>query len=113
MNWNDAQKIAHDLNKYEAKDEDFFDLREDLNWASLRYSNLRFKWYVSDIDKKKDLDQERTASHNSLISCWNALCRYMNNQNIELNSKALFPNDRKNIGDLACFFCAIIGIMSR
>jgi len=113
MNWNDAQRIANELIKHESKDEDFIELRQDFFIASLRYSNLRFKWYFTDMENKKEMDKERTAAHNSLISCWNALCRYMNNQGIELASNALFPNDRKNIGDLACYLCAIIGIMSR
>ena len=113
MNWNDAQKIVNEITKYNTKDEDLIDLRDDFYQACLRYSNLRFKWYFSDLDKKKEMDKERTAAHNALISSWNVLCRYMNNQNIECNSKELFPNDRKNIGDLACYLCAIIGIMSR
>jgi len=81
--------------------------------ASLRYFNLRFKWYFADMNKKKEMDQERMAAHNALIGSWNALCRYMNNHNIVLDSRALFPNDRKDIGDLACYCCVIIGIMSR
>lgn len=113
MNWNDAKIIINELLKYETKDEDLLELRQDFLWASLHYSNLRFKWYFADMDEKKEMDQERTAAHNALIGYWNALRRYMNNQNIKLDSKTSLPNDRKNIGDLACYCCAIIGTISR
>ena len=36
--------------------------------TAIRYAQIRVAWYLSDPEGKKELDEERTRTHNVLIS---------------------------------------------
>lgn len=68
---------------------------------------------MSNEEERKELDEIRTISHNSLIDACNILSRNMekSGENIEWRKK--LGNDRKVIGDFACFVNFVLGLRAR
>jgi hypothetical protein len=65
------------------------------------------------MDDPVELDQERTIAHNAFISSCDILAGNM----VELNEDASWPkrigNNRKEIGDFACWIHLIFGLKAR
>lgn len=108
MTYSDAEKIYLSL-----KDTSLLKLKTDLILSSIRYSRLRVDWRFADFEEKKILDQERTVAHNSFIDCCNILSRNMTKANEDTKWRDYLGNDRKTIGDFACYLNCIWGIEAR
>lgn len=80
---------------------------------AVRYAHLRVDWYLADLTNRFEIDVERTRAHNAFIDSCNILSRNMQLSNEDISWRALIGNDRKQIGDFACFIHAIIGIKAR
>ncbi|MBN1213429.1 MAG: hypothetical protein JXA92_12730 [candidate division Zixibacteria bacterium] len=113
MNWDKAVRIAQEIMACKTSDTDFIDLRDDFITVAVRYSGLRVKWYIADSEKRREMDQERSAAHDALVSTYNAFVRYMGKINPDMAQRENLPQDRKSIGDFACYLCAWIGILAR
>ncbi|NVO03755.1 MAG: hypothetical protein HXX09_13745 [Bacteroidetes bacterium] len=89
------------------------DLKYQLFKAAIRYANIRAEWIFLDLEQRKDQDPERTAAHNRFIDSCNIIARNMKNTNEDISWAEILKQDRKDIGDFACFITAIIGIQNR
>ena len=49
----------------------------DLVFSAVEYARIRTDWYLSDKDRRIELNERRKASHESLIECCNILSREM------------------------------------
>ncbi len=89
-------------------------LADSLIRSAVRYARIRCDWYLSSTEQRIDLDAERTAAHNALISNCDIMARNMFKAG-EDNSwrHRIGGNDRKQIGDFACLMQAVIGILAR
>lgn len=82
--------------------------------SAIRYASIRTDWYLSSVEQRIELDIERSAAHNVLISNCDILARNMLKAG-EDNSwrHKIGGTDRKQIGDFACVLHAVIGIKAR
>lgn len=108
MNYDTAYKIYKQIET--TKEIEF---KEDLIKSAARYARIRVDWYLSDIEKQKEMDQSRTLAHNALIDACNILSRCMAKAEEDVSWRELIGNDRKDIGDFACYLHCIIGLKAR
>ena len=80
---------------------------------AVRYSRIRVDWYLSNLEERNELEEERIITHNELISACDILSRNMLESGESNEWKVKIGNDRKVIGDFACLLYAILGINAR
>lgn len=88
-------------------------LKEDLIHSAVRYARIRTDWFLADTETRRDMDGRRTAAHNALIDACNILSRNMAKKGEEISWRASLGDDRKGIGDFACYLHCILGLPAR
>ncbi len=58
-------------------------------------------------------DRQRTAAHNAFIDAANILSRAMGQAGQDNEWRRVLGDDRKVIGDFACFLVAHLGVLAR
>lgn len=81
--------------------------------SAIRYAQIRVEWYFTNPEERIELDKERSRAHEALISNCDALARNMKSEGEDDSWRTKLGDERKKIGDFACFVHAIIGISSR
>lgn len=89
------------------------ELKHELIALSVRYARLRADWYLANPDERLVLDTARTAAHNALIDATNILARAMVKAGEDASWRRRLGEDRKGIGDWACYAHAHFGILAR
>jgi len=64
-------------------------------------------------DDGAELDQARRISHNAFIDTCNILSRNMIKEGEDASWRRLLGNDRKAIGDFACYLTCILAVQAR
>lgn len=108
MTFEEANKIFIELNESSLKT-----FVNSLIKSGLRYSHIRAEWWLLKPDERVKLDQERTIAHNAFISSCDILARNMGNRNEDTLWRKKIGNDRKEIGDFACWIHLIMGLKAR
>lgn len=80
---------------------------------AINYSRLRIEWVISDLEKRKEIDEERTYAHNAFISSCDALARNMKEGGEDNSWRIRIGTDRKDIGDFAVLLNAVMGLKAR
>ena len=81
--------------------------------TAIRYARIRADWYfISDAEKNSNEDL-RTRTHNALIDSCNILSREMIKAGEDASWRMELGNDRKEIGDFACYVHCFLGLSSR
>lgn len=88
-------------------------LKSELFECAIRYANIRAEWYFMSDEEKRNTDDLRTSTHNALIDACNILSREMIKSNEDANWRMELGNDRKEIGDFACYVQCFLGLTSR
>jgi len=88
-------------------------LKNSLYDYAVRYSRLRVDQVLSDNEQRKIIDEERTRAHNAFIDACNILSRNMIKNAEDANWRKQLGNDRKVIGDFACYINYILGLKAR
>lgn len=94
-------------------DREFLELRRELFLACVNYSRIRTNWFLTERESRKMQDQYRTKAHNRVIDACNCLSRYMAGISEDNSWRRAIGDDRKNIGDFACYVHAYLGILAR
>lgn len=98
----------------EAKlDADSADLFRNLITAAVKYSQSRAKWPLWDREKRIAEDSSRTSRHNQVIDSFNILARYLKMQGKPATWRDVLGDDRKRIGDFACYLVFIGSLNAR
>ena len=63
--------------------------------------------------ERMEADKGRTIKHNAFIDSLNILTRLLNSDGISTPWREQLGDDRKRIGDFACFVAYIVGISNR
>lgn len=88
-------------------------LLDDLVDYAIRYARIRTDWNRVNLDERGELEESRTRVHNLLIEACNILSRNML-KNAEDNTwRKMLGDDRKVIGDFACYIHYILGLRAR
>ena len=100
-------------------DEDAWELYDELMEYAVEYANIRAGWFRMSREERREADEGRTRTHDTLISKFNQLARYLENmgQDITWREKLGYteenPYHRKRIGDMGCWLAFVAGIISR
>jgi hypothetical protein len=88
-------------------------LKMDLFRKAVAYARIRSEWFFHDTEQRKEQDRVRTLAHNAFIDACNILSRNMAKVGEDNKWREMLTNDRKTIGDFACWLHALIGISMR
>jgi hypothetical protein len=88
-------------------------LRKELLLKALEYARIRAQQMVSSLEQRKEIDQRRTIAHNAFIDACNIMSRSMGMNDEENSWRAELGDDRKLIGDFACYVHCFLGIEAR
>ncbi len=111
----DAMKIYSELVESIEKCtmEDKLDFWNDFLKKAAKYTKIRADWEHMSKEEKMDADSGRTAAHNSLIAATNILSRIAEKEGVDNSWRSELGDDRKRVGDFACFVTYITGISNR
>ncbi|ETP71662.1 hypothetical protein UYO_2418 [Lachnospiraceae bacterium JC7] len=93
--------------------EDKIDFWNSFIEKSSRYTFIRNQWETMTNEERAKADDSRTMAHNSLIASINVLARLAEKENKDNSWRNYLGDERKRIGDFACFVSYITGISNR
>lgn len=108
MNMNTAEEIYSAINATKLAN-----LRYELVMSAINYARMRTDWELSSLEQRRAMDGDRTICHNALISNCDILSRNMKNAGEDIEWRRTMGDDRKEIGDFACFLHCMLGIEAR
>ena len=88
-------------------------LRKDLILKAIAYAQIRAQWQLYTYEQRRELDQTRTLAHNAFIDACNIMSRNMGKHGEDNSWRALLGDDRKTIGDFACYVHCFVGMEAR
>ena len=94
-------------------DSDVKEIWDDLIQNSIEYAAIRSKWLTYTKDERREKDPTRTAKHNVVISSFNMLSRYLQKDGKDIKWREQLGDERKRIGDFACYIAFIFGLNAR
>ncbi len=89
------------------------DLKADLVEAAVRYARIRVDWLLADAETQCRIGEDRTPAHNAFIVACDILSRNMTGNGEDGSWRDELGQDRKRIGDFACYLHCLIGISAR
>ena len=101
------------------KDLDAVELYEELIAVATRYAAIRAGWQQLSREEKMDRDPSRTSCHNSVITHFNMLARYLKMQGKQAKWRDLLGYEeddkyfRKTIGDFGCYLVFVNSLCAR
>ncbi len=93
--------------------EDKKDFWDDFLMKAADYTYVRNKWEFMTLPEKMEADAERTATHNLFITSVNIISRIAEKEGVDNSWREELGENRKRIGDFACFVAYITGISNR
>ena len=103
----------------ELDDADAKELYDELVKTATRYARFRGEWPLMSKSEKMEIDDRRTSCHNSVITKFNMLARYLKSIGKEARWRDALGYEeddrinRKSIGDFACYIVFINSLNSR
>jgi len=88
-------------------------LRDQLYHAAARYAGLRADWALADPADRAALDGPRRSAHDAFIDDCNILSRSMVACGESINWRRELGDDRKNLGDFACWLTLSLALSAR
>jgi len=88
-------------------------LRMELFNKALDYARIRAQWMVVSLEQRREMEQRRTLAHNAFIDACNIMSRNMGKNDEDNSWRADLGDDRKIIGDFACYIHCFIGLEDR
>ena len=88
-------------------------LKEQLVRAAVAYARVRTDWQLVSRQERLEMDSRRTALHDVFIDACNILSRTMTKAGEGAEWRKRLGDDRKAIGDLACWIHCFLGLAAR
>ena len=88
-------------------------LKRSLFQLATDYATIRSRWSLMDRQQRNQIDPGRTMAHNALIDSVNILSRNMIKQEEDNSWRAILGDDRKVIGDFACYVALFLALEAR
>lgn len=95
------------------------ELYEELMGEATAYAKIRAEWLRMERNQKMEQDSLRTGYHNSVITCFNMMARYLKTQGkkAKWRDQLGYEEDdkyfRKTIGDFGCYLVFINSLCAR
>ena len=80
---------------------------------AIEYARLRVDHLIAAADRQPPIGHKRSQTHNALITAVNELAEAMESAYEDTVWRKLMGQDRKNIGDFACYVHCILGVEAR
>jgi hypothetical protein len=113
MEYSTAREIYQKLNAATKGDEDAEILYRDLVKLAVDYARRRTNWQLMDIEARIQMDEARTIAHDAFIGSCNSLSRYLERVGRDTSWRDMLTDERKEIGDFACYLHALLGVEAR
>ena len=108
MNYEIAENILKQLVSTKLED-----LKNDLIKKAVRYARIRTDYQLTPSKSTNEIGSLRTIAHNAFIDSCNILSRNMADNDEDITWRKRLGDDRKIIGDFACYVHCILGIHAR
>lgn len=102
-------EIVRDLDD---RDPDHIEFYDDFVKKCIRYAGFRSEWRLKTTQEKLDIDSSRTSAHDAVIRGLTIISRLQGDKAAGWMSM-LQLDDRKRIGDLACYVALWSGLEAR
>jgi hypothetical protein len=89
------------------------DLKKSLYKNAISYAYLRSKWLSVDREEREAMHEERRSAHNVFIDACNIMSRNMIKSGEDASWRKELGDDRKVMGDFACYISFVLGIKAR
>ena len=89
------------------------ELKGQLYRAAARYGALRAEWALADPAGRQALDGPRRAAHDAFIDACNILSRNMAERGESVEWRRELGEDRKKLGDFACWLALELALSAR
>ena len=104
----------HQMIKSEIRDdEEAEEIYADLLEKALDYIPYRVRWTYKDREWRNRYDESRTMCHDSMITHFNMLARYLRQQGRSAEWRDKLGDDRRRIGDFAGYLVYVQSIGGR
>lgn len=119
LSFEKMQTIHKQIVSEVGNDSDALELYDDLIKVATRYAAIRANWSLMSREEKMEQDPGRTSCHNSVITHFNMIARYLKQRGKiaawrdELGYEEDDSYNRKAIGDFACYLAFVNGINAR
>jgi hypothetical protein len=87
--------------------------RRELFNKAVDYGHLRALWMLAPQEQRPKMARRRTLAHNAFIDACNCLSRAMASSDEDNQWRADLGDDRRIIGDFACYLHSFLGIEAR
>ena len=112
LSYEEAKEIYFSIqNNLDLSDDDIVGLYNDMINRAVRYANIRAEWNSLTRDQKREKDDSRTFAHDAVIMAVNIVARTQGNEGAVWRSR--LTDDRKRIGDFACYIALFKGLEAR
>lgn len=114
LTFNESNEIYNEvisvLNQLNSEEMGYWD---EFITSCIEYAEIRSTWLYLSRQEKLDKDALRTAMHNTVIRNLTVLKRVIEHRNENIEWYNRFNDDRKKIGDFACYISYIHSLSSR
>lgn len=81
--------------------------------SAAEYAGYRANWLLMSMQEQLEIDETRTRKHNIFIKAKNDLSTYMYENKLNIEWDDILGEERKRIGDFACYLTYIRSINAR
>lgn len=113
LQWEQATELYYQIQAETVGQPDLEVLVEQLVAAFIQYARIRTDWALSDTATRQANDTSRTAAHDAVIDTCNLLSYTMLQQGRDVAWRTELGDDRKVIGDFACYIHCLLGLSAR
>lgn len=92
-------------------DPDIAEIYDTLYQRAIQYAEIRSRWMLMSREERIAKDSGRSARHDAFINSVNIAARLQGEEGCEWKSR--LGDDRKRIGDFACFLTLFLGMEAR
>ena len=112
LSYAEAKEIYGTINEHlDRTDADIVGLYQDMVARVIRYAHIRAGWAALTREQKRDQDASRTSAHDAFIASLNIVARTQGDTGTGWRGR--FSDDRKRIGDFACYIALFEAIEAR
>ncbi len=113
MQWEQATELYYRIQAETVGQPDLEARVEQLVTAAIRYAHIRTDWALSDTAEREANDASRTVAHNAVIEACNSLSSTMHQHGKDIAWRTELGDERKVIGDFACYIHCLLGLSAR
>ena len=113
LTFEECQKIHQTILNNIGNDEEILKVWSEFLQASISYAHIRSQWLLWEREERQQKDEGRTAKHERVIYCLKLPSRYLGQEGVDVSWFDSIEDNRKQIGDFACYIAYIYSINAR